>query len=221
MNLYGYVGNRPLEAIDPMGLDVLAFYYRNGGRGRGGRLEVIDYGPPPHLVVRQNPYSSVGVEIPEDGLPSAPPVDYWSWEYPRYEVEDGLFSGQGQCRNQVACERIESRGPIPSGEYVIADDPRPDKRRGPDRWYALYRRQPDGSYSDRGAIDYSGTIRGNYRWHLGSLSAGCLTFDITNPNAWKPYRQLDSAFQSTPKMTFRNADNRNRVEQGYGTLYVF
>jgi RHS repeat-associated protein len=205
INIYNYAWNSPNNFTDPLGLDIRAYYYRKGGQDKGGKIEVYDDDTPPAPVWVDNP----NLDVTE-------PVGDYEWQYKKEVIDKGIFSGFGDCKNNTECETMPNSGPIPAGNYVIANDPNPGKRNG-DRWYALYRKQPDGSYSDFAPIGDSGISRGQFRWHLGTMSLGCLTFAY---ELRETYRRVESLIQGTSKNSFFNKD-MNRLEKGFGTLTVY
>jgi RHS repeat-associated protein len=201
INLYGYVKNNPTNLLDPLGLDIRAYYRRKGGKDGGGKLEVYDNDIPPKDVWIENPNFDVNQ-----------PVGSYQPQYSGAVVDTGMFSGTGEgCINDPTCELTPFRGPIPAGNYAIRA--KPDDR----GWYWLYRQHPDGSYSDLAPIGNSGVTRGNFRWHLGSLSYGCLTFSYDNANV---YKSLDDIIKRTSKNSFYNKDIKsNQTGAGFLTVY--
>jgi RHS repeat-associated protein len=200
VNLYGYVWNNPQHFTDPSGLDVSAYYDR-----RKRRLVVYNNDTPPRYEYVQNPNPT---DINQ-------PVGYQEIRYDRHVFDEGIFSGDGNCKNNTSCELKPFDGPIPAGDYAISGNP---DRRG---WYWLRRKQPDGTYNDHALIGDSGVSRGNFRLHLGRISYGCLTFSLA-----ESFKQLDNILKGTSKSpVFYSEDSKagrktnNARASGFLTVY--
>ncbi|MBK8812771.1 MAG: DUF2778 domain-containing protein [Acidobacteria bacterium] len=201
VNLYGYTWNVPIRFVDPLGLDVRAYFFRKGGRDGGARLEIYDNDKPPQEIWKENTSNDVN-----------DPVGDYQWEYSGEVIDEGLFSGDKECKNDVSCEVTPFKGPIPAGDYAISEYP--DRR----SWYWLYRRQPNGTFSDFAPIR-NGVSRGNFRWHLGRVSWGCLTF------SWElreTYKRLDGLLKGTSRSPFLlDDDGKTYQRSGRGVITVF
>jgi hypothetical protein len=198
MNLYLYVGDSPLNYI-PFGLWLSVYYYRTGGRDGGGRIVAYDMDRPRQLEWVQNNSNDI----------NQPVGDYQLQDNKVFELDEGLFSGVGDCKNNIPCEETPSRGPIPGGDFVILPD---SKGRG---WYSLYRQQSDGAFRDFGPVG-NGTIRGAFRLHPGTLSLGCLTIHATNRES---YNRLSNLLKNTSTIQV-NTGGRN-PQRAYGYLKVY
>jgi len=111
---------------------------------------------------------------------------------------DGVFSGQGECRDQPTDECIDDKydGPIPPGNYNMNEDNRP----GHENWTRL-----EPSPSIPGWKVRLGLVRGGFAFHLGSRSLGCINANKNNPDTAN---------------NFQNLHNLVRKERGQNTLTV-
>ncbi len=87
---------------------------------------------------------------------------------------DGVFSGQGECRNKPSNECLEAElyGPVVPGNYKMNKD----NRLGHENWWRL-----EPSPKIPGWKVRLGLVRGGFAFHLGSRSAGCINADENNP----------------------------------------
>lgn len=96
---------------------------------------------------------------------------------------DGVFSGQGECRDQPTDECIDDKddGPIPPGNYNMNEDNRP----GHENWIRL---EPKPKIPGWKVL--SGLARGGFAFHLGSRSLGCINANKSNPDTVNDFQNL-------------------------------
>jgi RHS repeat-associated protein len=102
------------------------------------------------------------------------------------DVSNPAFSGNRQFTNRPEFESIENHGPIPAGTYYIVE-PYHYSRVNGSVFFRLYR--DDGVIDDQTILP-NGQRRGQFRFHPGTASNGCVTVSSrTNARDW--YRIQD------------------------------
>jgi hypothetical protein len=160
INLYAFVGNNPVNWVDPWGLYVKGTFFRKHN----------------WLILKDMDTGQI-VSVHK------------------------VYSGNGACTNNPACEHLENRGPLPAGEYLIGNihrDPGYCNAHpgGNCAWYPLYGPDGQGGYSFRDIPVYdpstgqSADTRGRFYLHTGRASDGCMTVwsevdntDLTYPTS--------------------------------------
>ena len=93
----------------------------------------------------------------------------------------GVFSGIGECRDKPACSDDSNRGPIPSGNYNMNPDYRPNHEK-------FWRLEPNPKVPGWKCL--LGLARCGFELHPGSLSLGCITTDKFNSAALQQYDRI-------------------------------
>jgi RHS repeat-associated protein len=110
---------------------------------------------------------------------------------------EGVFSGEGTCKNQSSCaddahSSHPNGGPIVIGQYKMNEDTRPGHQ-------GFWRLEPDPPVR---WWEYKlGLRRNGFELHLGSISYGCVTGGKSNPTVVKQYNEINQLLQS------ENGDN--------------
>jgi RHS repeat-associated protein len=102
------------------------------------------------------------------------------------DVSNPAFSGNRQYTNRPEFESMENHGPIPAGTYYIVE-PYHYSRVNGSVFFKLYR--DDGVIDDQTILP-NGQPRGQFRFHPGIASNGCVTVS-SRTNAWDWYRIQD------------------------------
>jgi RHS repeat-associated protein len=108
------------------------------------------------------------------------------------DVSTPAFSGNHQFTNRPEFEGIENHGPIPAGTYYIADPYHYNRINGA-VFFKLYR--DDGQIDDVTILP-NGKTRGQFRFHPGTASNGCVTVS-SRKNAADWYRIQDKLLRTT------------------------
>jgi RHS repeat-associated protein len=96
-------------------------------------------------------------------------------------ISTPAFSGNHQFTNRPEYENLENHGPIPSGTYYIVEPYHYNRFNGA-VFFKLYR--DDGVVDDETTLP-NGKKRGQFRFHPGSASNGCVTVsDRKNAADW-------------------------------------
>jgi Protein of unknown function (DUF2778) len=105
-----------------------------------------------------------------------------------------VFSGNGVNANDPSKSHMPETGPIPSGKYYIVSpytySRNPFGTHAGEKFYKLYR--DDGQIDDETWVPIPGSsgesvLRGQFRFHPGSASNGCVT--LRNKNIWKTIQE--------------------------------
>ncbi|MFO0775965.1 MAG: RHS repeat-associated core domain-containing protein [Nitrospiraceae bacterium] len=98
----------------------------------------------------------------------------------------GIFSGLGECRNNVQCAAERDRGPTPPGVYEMV----PTDKYGGSYWLK------EGWFSRQ--LCKMGFGRCEFFLHAGMFSRGCITADKTDPIATSQYGDLKQLLSRDP-----------------------
>ncbi len=108
------------------------------------------------------------------------------------DVSNPAFSGNHQFTNRPEFESIENHGPIPAGRYYIVEPYHYNRINGA-VFFKLYR--DDGKIDDFTTLP-NGQTRGQFRFHPGTASNGCVTVSSSkNSRDW--YRIQDRLLRTT------------------------
>jgi hypothetical protein len=139
---------------------------------------------------------------------------------------NGVFSGEGRCRNNPYCEANKDEGPIPAGEYLLGTKYVPERHRGDSgdyEWYLLYGRDGKGGYTGqhvpvRDPRTGKTVERGGMNLHTGSVSIGCITVpsDTSRAKFWDyprsaQYNKLKQILDNTEPLIYKGQRFRGKL----------
>lgn len=210
-SIYNYVLNNPINAIDPDGRDVIIVFNRETGRLAITDLDHLQKGLPTKVVSAKD-YVYGGIRDKEGNL-----------THNQVLVLENVFSG-GQAEEDGNISRDLQSDPdqlaIPNGRYDLTEYEKDDT------WYKV---DPvDASrYDDhhQGYKNADGETRSGYRFHLGSLSHGCIT--VCDPKGerdaeWGVVEKILGS-TSTTKVPKREGNQKyvpGTARKRYGTVIV-
>jgi len=161
VNIYGFCGGNPVNKADPSGLTVTAVFDRGAGT-----LSIWD---DEHPVDR--------IEI-KDVQGSKAKALAWA-----------VFSGETNCMNNPACEKVKGQGPIPAGQYLIGPLA---YSKSMHQHFQLYGKGTDWKYlGPRNPWDHmigrKFPGREAFNFHSGHISEGCVTVWSTTKEGQPDY----------------------------------
>ena len=90
----------------------------------------------------------------------------------------GVFSGQGECKNNPDCADEKDRGPTPPGTYEMI----PSDKYGRSWWLK------EGFFTRQ--LCKLGVGRCEFYFHKGTYSQGCITMDKNNESAMEKFVKI-------------------------------
>ena len=197
---YNYCGDNPISMIDLDGYEVQAVFDK-----QSNKLYIIDLDQYKQGLPDKNVSAK---EYDLNGNTSYNQVLVIDNVFSGGEIEDGVIVRDPNDSNQKA---------LSNATYDILDNDADTKHTG---WFRLDR-QDQKPYNDKDDI----TDRDGFRFHLGSLSYGCVTVDKTQPNAQQIWDVVSSVLNSTSTSSVperRGLQRFNPISRltKYGTMRV-
>ena len=182
MSPYMYCGGNPISMVDVDGMEVKSVF--NKGTNKLYILDLDHYQKGlPMKYVSAGDYQLKGIRDKNGNL-----------THNQVLVINNVFSGWQVENGKIVRNANDNRQKtIPNAIYDIVDNNADTRHTG---WFRIDR-QDNSRYNDKDDV----TGRNGYRFHLGGLSWGCITVDITQEDAQATWNVVTSIMNSTSTTT--------------------